>query len=175
VNKVIASLGLFLTIGSIICASEREIRRHLNFLYDNYAINYAQITENNMGLLEVIDRDIAIMENHIVRLQNKIDSKKGIWAQTVSPFTKSCISSICGLTSAFFGYLLYDSLFNNCVPDRISAVCGISLCTGMIALKSTASRYKHFLSIEKSIKKWKAQIIKNNAIIATLKELKYQF
>ena len=172
-NKFILSLGILLHITSITATTDQEIRKNLEFLYDNYAINYTQLAENNISLLEVIDRNIAIMEQHKVHLQSKINRKKGFFAQTLAPLSKTITAFSLGGISLWFGLLAPG---NQYLPAMIPFFFGISsLLAGGTALKFMISRYKHFSNIEKSIKKWKAQIIKDSAIIATLKELKYQF
>lgn len=173
-NKFILHLGLLLGMGSLLCNNERAIRKHLEFLYKNYAINYVQIAENNMSLLDVIDRDIMILEKHMAHLQNKIDKNKRLWAQTISPFAKTITAISCGGVSLFFGLLSFDCVMYNRMPERFPFVSSISLLSAIMSLKAGKSRYKHFSNIEKSIQIWKNKIKRDNAILVYLKELKYQ-
>jgi len=185
-KTIISFMGIFLFAVSANIVSpyanesyaEKNIRKNLEFLFENGAITYSQLTEKNGDLVDIIDRDIMIMETYKKQLHGKIQKNKGFWMQICSPFGKTmkafCFGgiSLFSCACAYRDRISFDLLENKELESGIFAIISISFFIKL--LKSISFRYSHFSDIEKSTKKCKQKIEQSNTIIACLKALKYR-
>ncbi len=103
-----ALTAVVLAISSVLPAfsyDARAIRKDLKAKYAHNLINKSQLAEDGVSLLEVLDRDIQIMEKDKERLQRAMDDHKGIIERSIVPFFKKVGTAVTGGLSATTGLL----------------------------------------------------------------------
>jgi hypothetical protein len=105
-NISIVALAIFLAgsvsaydMQSISVRDAYVIRKDLQEKYAQGLLNEVHLMEKDATFVEVLDRDIFIMEYHKINLMQRISSYKGVFARTIVPTFKSLGASIWAGTS----------------------------------------------------------------------------
>jgi hypothetical protein len=145
-KKNSALLGIILSVfmGSIFAHDARSIRKDLKEKHALGLLNECQLIEEGVDFLEILERDICIMQDHKKLLQRKIAANKGFFARRVVPFFKitgiSVAAGVSACTGLFatIGNAWVDELFQGKGDCRIKiADFGISIGSYFGFLKPT--------------------------------------
>jgi hypothetical protein len=90
-------------VGTTFSYDACAIRRDLEAKYAHNLINECQLIEDGISLLEVIDRDIRIMEDHKQLMQQNIDLRNGAFIRSIAPFLQKIIAAVAGGVSLATG------------------------------------------------------------------------
>ena len=88
-NITIITIVSIFSVGSILAAlGPRAIRKDLEAKYAQGLLNECQLMEDNLTFLEVLDRDICIIEEHKKSLEWRIYGNKGFLCGVLCHFSR---------------------------------------------------------------------------------------
>ncbi len=163
----------------------RDIRSDLKFKYENNLLNECQLSEEVFDFIDVLDRDINIMEEHKANIERLVDKNKGYFRRSVVPFLKTVWTTKLATLSVAMAFVasMPSEMINQIEVASTKALLTdlqpiapyLSGALALWFLKNFCSRYGYYGKLDADLMRLKTKINRDKLIIAKLKELKYNF
>jgi len=187
-NKKIMIALIFTIISPaqlLLSNQSRDIRRDLKFKYENNLLDECHLSEEDLDFIEVLDRDMHILEEHTKGLERLVSKNKGYFRRNVIPFLKTAWTANLGtLSVAMLGVALVNpEMINQVEIESTKALLTdlqplspyLSGALTLWFLKNLCSRYGYYGKLDADLMRLKTKINRDKMIIAKLKALKYNF